>query len=362
MKTCTVNCKGANAIEKLSIVIPTCGREKSLLLLFDSILQQTKLPKEVIIADDGDEVTIRELVKRQTPRFVSKGIQLRYLRNLREKSVSVVRNLGALQAKEAIILFLDDDVVIDKNYAEEILKTYEEYPNAIGVQGLITNIPMSSKMLIILNKIFFGNYIEPNQCRILPSGNTTYPYPQLKKVVNCQWFTGCNQSYQRSIFDTQVFDEKLKRLSSREDMDFSYKIFKRRPDSLYLNPNAKLRHDYSLASSLPDHLLIYNRTITCFYFFYKHIEQKLSNKLIFIWCNIGRIVINTVKNISTAMKTKNQRRFKIKCLHNIRCLINSYIYSIKHLKEIKVAQLEFFHDLLFKNEPDSRTCVTERQT
>lgn len=333
----------------VSIVIPTCNRKTSLLLLLDSILQQTKLPNEVIIADDSDDFSIDELAKKQWHRFVSRGIQFRYLRNLEEKSVSVVRNLGALHAKEDIFLFLDDDVVLDKIYIEEILKTYQAHPNALGVQGLIANMPMSSKMLIILSKIFFGNHIEPNNCRILPSGNTTYPYPQLKKVINCQWFTGCNQSYRRSIFKKQVFDKKLKRLSSREDMDFSYKIFKRSPDSLYLNPNAKLRHDYSLPSSLPDNLLIYNRTITCFYFFYKNIEQTLSNKLIFVWCNIGRILIKIIKNLSTAMRTKKSKLFKIKCLSEIQCSIKSYIYSIQHLKEIKAGQLDFFYDLLFKN-------------
>jgi|GEM_PF-244220 len=357
MTTSESNCTAVNAVEKLSIVIPTCDREKSLKLLLDSILQQTKLPKEVIIVDDGNDFTIHELTKKQSQRFVSKGIQLRYLRNLKEKSVSAVRNLGAMQAREEIVLFLDDDVVLNKNYIEEILKTYEEYPNAVGVQGLIANMPMSSKMLIILNKIFFGNHLEPNQCRILPSGNTTYPYSRLNKVINCQWFTGCNQSYRRSIVKTQVFDEKLKRLSSREDMDFSYKLFKRRPDSLYLNPNAKLRHDYSLGSSLPDHLLIYNRTITCFYFFYKNIEQTLVNHLIFIWCNIGRLVINTVKRLSTAVKTKNSKWFKMKCLRDISCFLKSYVYSIKHLKEIKAGQLEFFYELLFQNEPEPRVCV-----
>lgn len=355
-----LKCKTVHKNHSVSVVIPTCDREKSLKLLLDSILQQTKLPKEVIIVDDGDDFKTHDLTKQQRKCFSDKGIRLKYLRNLKEKSVSIVRNFGAMQAKEEIILFLDDDIILDKQYIEKILEVYKTYPNAIGVQGLITNVPMSSKLLNILNKIFFGNHLEKSQCRILPSGYTTYPYPKLSKVINCQWFSGCNQSYRRGIFKIQRFDENLKRLSSGEDMDFSYKIFKKHPNSLYLTPNAKLLHNYSL-TSLPDHLLIYNRTINGFYFFYKNIEQTLLNKLIFIWCNIGRVAVNVSLRLHTTLKKEKPKWFKMKYLREIKCLVESYIYSIKHLKEIKTGHLEFFQDMLFQNEKQTqRTCATKR--
>ena len=353
MRSCELKCTAVHKKEDLSIVIPTCNRKKSLKAVLDSILEQTKLPKEVIIVDDGDDFKARDLTKKLHKYLLDKGIMIEYLRNSGPKSTAICRNIGAMHANGEIILFLDDDIILDKEYIEKILEIYKTYPKAVGVQGLVMNVPMSSKLLNILGKIFFGNHLERSQCRILPSGCTTYPYPELSKVINCQWFSGCNQSYRREIFKIQRFDENLKRLSSGEDMDFSYNIFKKYPNSLYLTPNAKLLHNYSL-TSLPEHLLIYNRTINGFYFFYKNIEQTLLNKLIFIWCNIGRVVTNVGLRLHTILKREKPKWFKMKYVREIKCLVESYVYSIKHLKEIKTGHLEFFQDMLFQNEKGRR--------
>jgi cellulose synthase/poly-beta-1,6-N-acetylglucosamine synthase-like glycosyltransferase len=43
-------------------------------------------------------------------------------------------------SKGDIVLFLDSDVVLEKNFIEEVLRVFKERPDAIGVAGYITNI------------------------------------------------------------------------------------------------------------------------------------------------------------------------------------------------------------------------------
>ena len=38
-----------------------------------------------------------------------------------------------------VVCFLDDDIVLKKDYFEQLLKTYDEFPDALGVGGAICN-------------------------------------------------------------------------------------------------------------------------------------------------------------------------------------------------------------------------------
>ena len=62
-----------------SIIIPTYEREEDLKEALYSILKQTKLPKEVVIVDDGEGNKTRDLLKWFRKDFLAKGIDLKYL-------------------------------------------------------------------------------------------------------------------------------------------------------------------------------------------------------------------------------------------------------------------------------------------
>ena len=141
---------------KISIVIPTRNRPASLKRLFRSILRQTRLPEEVLVVDDSDDDETAKLISENHNVFLSKGILLKYLRGNKEnRSISAARNLGATTSTGEIVVFIDDDVILDNKYVEEILKTYEEYPMAKGVQGYIVKggMTISNFQGVLLNSI-----------------------------------------------------------------------------------------------------------------------------------------------------------------------------------------------------------------
>ena len=317
---------------QVSIVIPTYNRVKALDECLDSIISQTILPKEVIIVDDSDNNGIENLIAHRKDQFNENNITLKYIRNKKEKSLAIARNIGIEYAAGDTILFLDDDVVLDKAYISEILSVYDEYPNAFGVQGYITNSNLSNFRNRI-NRLFFLGYHEKSKCRVLPSTYTSYPF-LLNGIIPCQWLSGSNQSYKKAILENFKYDENLKRYSYKEDVDLSYRIYKQYPDSLYITPYARLIHNVSQEARLPNKKLSYMQQIYPLYFFYKNIDQNIKNKLIFLWSSIGRLIMSFGELI---IRHSNEKLLKLKYI------IEAYIICMRHLKKIKKGDLEFFN-------------------
>jgi GT2 family glycosyltransferase len=321
---------------QVSIIIPTYNRVKDLEETLDSIIIQTILPKEIIIVDDSNNDKIENFIEFEKNEFEGKEILLKYVRNKKEKSLTIARNVGIENATGDILLFLDDDVVLDKDYISEILIIYEAYPNALGVQGYITNIVLS-KFWNRINKILFRGYLEKDKCRVLPSTNTTYPY-LLDKVITCQWISGSNHSYRRNILRRFKYDENLKRYSYKEDVDLSYRVFKQYRNSLYISPYAKLVHKASEGGRLPNKMRIYMKHIYSLYFFYKNIDQNIKNKIMFIWCWVGYLIMNASISILSLIIRGSKSG-----LVTVKYTIGAYVTCMRHLKEIKEGDLEFFN-------------------
>ena len=121
---------------KFALIICTYMRPKPILQLLQSVKAQTVYPDEIIIVDGSlnqDTVTI---------------LNQNYFKDLHyhvvtseNRGLTKQRNFGVGKVNDAIevICFLDDDTVLETTYFEQILKTYSDYPQALGVGGYICN-------------------------------------------------------------------------------------------------------------------------------------------------------------------------------------------------------------------------------
>lgn len=323
---------GGNKMSRLqvSIIIPTYNRVKELEECLDSILVQTYLPKEIIIVDDSDDLKIERLINSIQDKFKSNKIYLNYLKNENEKGLTIARNLSVVHSTGEIVLFLDDDVVLEREYIEEIIKIYRIKPDALGVQGHITNLPKICN-ISLYSKIFFNGRFEKNKCRVLPSLQASYPNI-LTKVITCEWMSGSNCSYKRWIFDEFQFDENLKRYSYNEDVDFSSRVNKKYPASLFITPGAKLIHNVSQTARLSTKNLYIMKHSYSIYLFNKISTNNLLNKFIFIWNKIGILMGAFVSLIIKPSKLK---------IYELYYIIFSYYICIKFLTQIKNGHLNF---------------------
>lgn len=316
---------------KVSVVIPTYKRPYALSACLDSLLTQTILPLEVTVVDNSSEKASEVLVRQYENAFGSRGIGLRYVRN-GQNSLTAARNLGVKLSQGDIVLFLDDDVILDADYIEEILKVYEANPNALGVQGYIVS-EQSRLVHDFFSRLFFWYRFERHRCRVLPSVSATYP-GKLDKVISCQWLSGANHSYRRYIFDEFQYDERLIKYSEGEDLELSYRIFKRYPGSLFITPFARISHNTSMEGRALVRELVYMREVYGLYLFFKLFNPTLKNKLIYLWSRIGRLVLTLARAVV-------KRPSGI--MAELRHLLGAYYLCLRHLEEIKAGDLEFFN-------------------
>jgi GT2 family glycosyltransferase len=319
---------------QVSIIIPTYNRTGDLSQCLDSIIMQSQLPGEVIIVDNGDNDEAKNLIENRNREFEERDVSLKYIKNERENSLTVAKNIGVQNTTWEIIVFLDDDIILDKNYLKEILRIYQEYPAAVGVEGFIEQ----EELLKIRNtayKIFFLYHLERNRCRTLPTGCVTYPY-ELDSIIPCQWLSGAS-SYKKQILEEFKFDEKLKKYSDGEDLEFSYRVFKRYPGALYLTPYARLIHKTSPAGRIPNRELIYMREVYGLYLFYKFFNTKFQNKFIYVWSRVGRTVLTLARAIIKQPPG---------IMTELRYLMGAYYFSLRHIREIRRGELGFFNNTL----------------
>lgn len=222
---------------KTSILIPTYNRIHDLDICLDSIQKQTITPDEIIIIDDSDNNKTEQLIQQRWGEF-----NIRYIHHEGQRSLARCENLGVTYCHGDIILILDDDVVLETDYMEEILRVYREHPLALGVQGYITNGYVPSRLKNFLRWLFMYSYREKDGCSVLPNMRTSYPY-EPDHIISCEWLSGCNNSWRRKVFDEFQFDNNLLGYSYNEDVDFSYRVYKKHPGSLLMTPKARLVHN-----------------------------------------------------------------------------------------------------------------------
>lgn len=318
----------------LSIIIVTYQRLADLGECLDSVLNQSVLPNEVVIVDNAAGCEVEQLVSAVRPRFDVRSVAIRCIKNSGGNSLASGRNAGAKNVSGDIVLYLDDDVILDEKYIEEVLKVYRGFPSALGVQGYIVNSnPKYLWFKNLLGKVFFLGYLAEDDCRVFPSGGTTYPSP-LNSVLNCQWLSGANHSYNRQVLLSSGYDQNLKKWSQCEDIDFSYRVYKKNPESLYITPHARLVHKVSPAGRMPKKELVQMCEIYELYFFYKNYAQSFGNWGVYLWSRIGKFFVNILRSFAYRSSNGLTENFYI---------VGALLTCFRNRELIRKGDLEFFN-------------------
>ncbi|MCF6204917.1 MAG: glycoside hydrolase family 99-like domain-containing protein [Methylococcaceae bacterium] len=99
---------------KVSVVMPTWNREKSICLAIDSVLQQSYLPYELIISDDGSTDNTVKIIKKKYKKELTSGLIKLIINN--HSGVSSARNSALEQVQGDVIAYLDSDNQWRKHY------------------------------------------------------------------------------------------------------------------------------------------------------------------------------------------------------------------------------------------------------
>ncbi|MBA7663198.1 hypothetical protein ES703_71237 [subsurface metagenome] len=280
---------------EISVIIPTYYRHVDLSELFESILKQTINPFEVIIVDDTPKDTIKIVCERYESKFEKINTECKFIRNPRERSAAIARNVGVENSSGDIILFLDSDVILYPDFIEKILEVFKDNPDTIGVQGWTIPYREYNKFIYysyqVFAKIFSLHHDSINRCKF-------YETPVLlTKVINCVFLSSSNMALKKNILNEYRFDENLKEYSYMEDKLLSHSIYKKYPNSLFRTPHAKIIHKYSEAGRMEDKDL-YEHKNRC----RKYVLRKLfgtKGLLLYNWQTIGISIMRIFKTYFT---------------------------------------------------------------
>lgn len=243
---------------KLSIIICTYKRPSAIVKLLDALRTQTKPADEILIIDGSPD---DETEKAITPLFIS--LPIRYTRVLPEqRGLTRQRNVGVkLAAEYDILVFLDDDVIPEPDFLEQLLSTFHD-KEVMGVDGLITNecrwkrlsetnnmpsnrlvldgyyLPLSLRERFRKKLGLFPTELQPG--KIPPYGHGKSSLPPTGKSYEVDHIMGGITAYRKSIFDHIQFSTYFEGYGLYEDYDFSIRA--NRYGKLVTNTAARIAH------------------------------------------------------------------------------------------------------------------------
>jgi len=271
----------------VSVVIATMNREEELRQCLNSIKRQTYLPKEIIIVDDGN------LNQHDIAKSIPEDIDFKYHKK-NEPSLSKSRNIGAKLAESQLLLFLDDDVVLEPNYIKEIIKVFKSdlHAKIAGVSGIIINREEKPSFLKLWERAFLLSLGKPGV--ILPWGFYT-KIDRINEVIQTDWIPGGLSCFRKEVFEYfQLYDFKdFGHKGGRHglaDVEFSLRI--REKYKLVVTPHAKLYHYRPKATKVRSYNVGYKQAFNQGVLFAKYCKKSVFNYICFIWALIGLILGN----------------------------------------------------------------------
>ena len=255
---------------RFSLIVCTYMRPEPLLQLLQSVQQQIIYPNEILIID-GSTNNETQLVLEQ-----HLFVNISYFSvPPKHRGLTKQRNYGVARtgATIEVVCFLDDDIVLEPDYFEQLLKTYQLYPDALGAGGYIVNETKydfigdnyhpkiaefyydgwkrkDSSRFVFRKKLGLDSDCAPGFSPLFSHGRSVGFLPPSGKIYPVEQLMGGVSSFRKKIFDTMQFSTYFEGYGLYEDADFSIRVAK--TGSLYLNTAAKLNHFHD-ASGRPNH-------------------------------------------------------------------------------------------------------------
>lgn len=275
--------------EKISVVIPTKNRAQEVIRCIESISIQTMLPDEIVIVDSSDT----EGLKSKLNAF--NDLNIKYIHS--KPGLTLQKNIGIKVSSGDIIIFSDDDMILDKKYINEIMYVFNNNSEKKvgGVTGNMISVGMKNNSIKkfynfvnqIIRTIFF--IYRYGNGKFQPSGiPTMIRSGSIDKITNVEYLSGGSMAFRREVISEFMFDENLPLYFWGEDDDIAYRV-SRKYQNIY-TPFAKLICDNPPSFEGNAYVEMKNVIESHYYLFKKNLPQDFKHKFAFWWSVIGLFV------------------------------------------------------------------------
>ncbi len=243
-----------------TLIICTYMRPNPLLKLLQSVKTQTLVPNEIIVVDASVNLETKELLDQ----YSFENLHY-YLVTEKDRGLTRQRNYGINRVGKEIdiVCFLDDDTVLEPDYFEQLLQTFEIYPEVLGVGGYINNeiawekvnkneVPNINEFsydgwkrkdgsrFVLRKKLGLDSDCPPGFSPSFSHGRSVGFLPPSGKTYEVEQVMGGVAAFRKSVFETFQFSTYFEGYGLYEDADFSLRVAK--TGKLYVNTAAKLSH------------------------------------------------------------------------------------------------------------------------
>ncbi len=281
------------------IFIPTSNRFDALKQCLESLNKQSKKGFRILLVGIKDDDQVRRMLSRFRDLKIDYFIQ-------KKKGIIGAANEALKRAENEIFVRLDDDVVLDKDWYKNLIKTFKSDKNIGGVTGptTISEKGMQARDLtnflegiqhstnpvkklfgrVYLDFLYEGKIKEPS--KFLSSGVFTLGsnYPETLKLKHnrqADYLEACNWSARtRLVKQIGGFDEIFTEgLGDYHETDSAMKI-KNLGYKLIFNPQVKLRHNVETGKVEKARPAAYHRMQNFIIFYFRFFKIKSLNQLL----------------------------------------------------------------------------------
>ena len=274
------------------VIIPTKNRPADLQRVVRSVLSQTAGPQALVIVDQSRDEESRRRVEAEllnADRQCGGRWKLVYIHDTEITGLAMARNRAMEIADGSIWLFLDDDVVLEADFLEQLLAVYRDHPDADGVSGIITNYPRPLLFDRLWSTLFLrGPFHDERQPIYWRAGQLRESPP-----IVVRRFGGGLMSFRARAVRGRSFDENLQGVGDGEDVDFCSRLGLE--VKLLIAPRARLAHHHS-AVRPDDHWLRRSARGNCF-LYRKNWNKGVFNRLCYVWLIGGYSLVAVVASL-----------------------------------------------------------------
>lgn len=307
---------------KFSLIVCTYLRPDPLVELLESVKNQSLYPDEILIIDGSTNTETQEILQNNSFQNLNYFLVPNEHRGLTKQ-----RNFGISKVSQntEIVCFLDDDTVLEKDYFEQLLNTYQVYPEALGVGGYICNETkwdyVGGNYQPVKNEFYFDGWKRKEGTRFvlrkklgldsdcLPGFSPSFSHarsvaflPPSDKIYEAELLMGGVSSFKKEVLEKFQFSTYFEGYGLYEDADFCLRVAK--TGKLFLNTKAKLNH-YHEASGRPNQYLYGKMIVRNGWYVWRVKNPNPVLKDRFKWHSITALLtILRFSNIFTTSKRK----------------------------------------------------------
>lgn len=233
-----------------SLTVAICTRHRPLDLrrCLESLARadRPEAELEVLILDDGD-IPLDDTELRGP--IMNRGYRFRCVHNSGPHGLVHGRILAIRAAAGNVILFLDDDVVIEPEYLVRLAAAYDRHPDASGVGGLDTLHVDKSPIGRAYRLLFLLDSGRVGRLSLSGFNASMYGWSRANRPFETEFLSGCNMSFRKDAVREMTPAPWLERYSLGEDLVMSEVARAKGP--LIMDPSLRVEHHASPQARVP---------------------------------------------------------------------------------------------------------------